>query len=145
MEPCGCTKWNRGPCWQSGTKTTAGVWSSERRNSEANPQIYETLKSFRDAVRECHGRHSVKDRLTSNRASRVTCLLYINRPNAACRGKPRNSWDIDWDLWEISIVLYCIVSINLYSASRSAHQSEAFPVEGPEKKWSGSRKELGHR
>src|SRR6218665_2839398 len=28
----------------------------------------------------------------------------------------------------ICIVLYCIVSINLYSASCSAHQSEALPV-----------------
>src|SRR6218665_1293732 len=28
----------------------------------------------------------------------------------------------------LSIVLYCIVSIHLYSASCSAHQSEALPV-----------------
>ena len=29
---------------------------------------------------------------------------------------------------ECSIVLYCIVSIHLYSATCSAHQSEALPV-----------------
>src|SRR6218665_1084785 len=35
------------------------------------------------------------------------------------------------DVWIVPndcIVLYCIVSINLYSASCSAHQSEALPV-----------------
>src|SRR5688572_5816491 len=35
------------------------------------------------------------------------------------------------------IVLYCIVSINLYSASRSPHQSEALPVRKTQRKERG--------
>ena len=34
------------------------------------------------------------------------------------------------------IALYCIVSIHLYSASCSAHQSEALPVRETQREWS---------
>src|SRR6218665_3954304 len=41
--------------------------------------------------------------------------------------RPKRAFDPQGP-WILHIVLYCIVSINLYSASCSAHQSEALPV-----------------
>jgi len=40
-------------------------------------------------------------------------------------------------LLRVHIVLYCIVSIHLYSASCSAHQSEALPVRETQREESG--------